>query len=696
MHRSIAVMCLAACGLFGADGGLGLFERSGDVGETPKKGSSQFDAAKGEYRITGGGANIWAAADAFQFAWKKLSGDFAISADIRFEGAGAVGHRKATLMIRQSLDAASAYADAAAHGDGLTSLQFRPAANGQTLEVRSDLKGPVRLRIERRGDQFMMYAGNPGEELKPSGPAPVALTDPVYVGLAVCSHDANILETAVFSNVTIESLLKDSTLRPPFRPRITGVAHIGLFAHDYEKSRAFYRDFLGFEEPYDLKNPDGTPSMTFFKVNERQYIELFVEKEPNSDRLNHISVETDDVEGLRRYLASRGVAAPEKAGIGRIKNQSFTIQDPDGHGVEFVQYMPDGWTIREKGQAMPATRISKRIMHVGVIVTKLDPAMQFYRDTLGFEETWRGSSNEKQLSWINLRVPDGQDYVELMLYKDAPEPTKRGSAHHLALEVPDIAAATAELEAKPYRKQYTRALEPKVGINRKRQLNLFDPDGTRTELMELATIDGKPTPPSTAPPPDSIDSEGWIDLMPDITLHGWTRIPIPPIAGVQPKLQWRVDRAQHTLICHGDGGHEWLRYDRELGDYLLRVDWRFTPVSPGEKRYNSGIGIRLSKYGEIWTQAQTGLAGGYLFGENFADGTIQRFNLSKEMKENRVKPAGDWNRYEIRVQGDKITLTVNGMVVNELSGVGLRRGYIGLEAEGYDITFRNLAMKPLD
>jgi hypothetical protein len=192
------------------------------------------------------------------------------------------------------------------------------------------------------------------------------------------------------------------------------------------------------------------------------------------------------------------------------------------------------------------------------------------------------------------------------------------------------------------------------------------------------------------------DESGFVDILPDADLHGWTRIPIPPIAGVDPKLQWRVDTAQHSLICAGDGGHEWLRYDKELGDYILQVDWRFTPRAPGEKKYNSGVGISLSKYGELWAQAQTGLTGGYLFGDNLVDGAIKRFNLSKEMKENRVKPAGEWNHYEIRVQGGTITMSVNGMVVNEISNIALRRGYLGLEAEHYEITFRNLKLKTLD
>ena len=169
----------------------------------------------------------------------------------------------------------------------------------------------------------------------------------------------------------------------------------------------------------------------------------------------------------------------------------------------------------------------------------------------------------------------------------------------------------------------------------------------------------------------------------------------PRSSGVNPKIQWRVDAAEKALICTGDGGHEWLRYDKELGDFVLNVDWRFTPRTPEEKQYNSGIGIRLSKLGEIWYQAQTGLTGGYIFGANIVDGAIRGFNLSKTMKENRVKPAGEWNHYEIRAEGERITLSVNGAVVSEVENACLRRGYIGFEGEGYEITFRNLKLQVL-
>jgi TolB protein len=185
---------------------LGLFETHADVGVTPQEGSASYTAATGEYRVTGGGANMWGPVDAFHFVWKRVTGNFSITADVRFVGAGAEDHRKAVLAVRQSVDANAAYADVALHGDGLTSLQFRPVPGAETSEVRSSVNGPVRIRIERRGAQFTMYVGKPGESLVSSGPATVGLEGPVYIGLGVCSHDAKVLETAMFSNVSIQVL----------------------------------------------------------------------------------------------------------------------------------------------------------------------------------------------------------------------------------------------------------------------------------------------------------------------------------------------------------------------------------------------------------------------------------------------------------------------------------------------------------
>jgi hypothetical protein len=140
-------------------------------------------------------------------------------------------------------------------------------------------------------------------------------------------------------------------------------------------------------------------------------------------------------------------------------------------------------------------------MHVGVIVNTLEPALQFYKGILGFEEFWRGSRDNKVLNWVNMKEPDSPDYVEFMLYNPIPGPTDRGSAHHVCLVVPDIEKSLTILKERAAATGYTRPLEIRTGINRKRQLNLFDPDGTRIELMEPNTVDGKPAPYATAPPP---------------------------------------------------------------------------------------------------------------------------------------------------------------------------------------------------
>ena len=139
--------------------------------------------------------------------------------------------------------------------------------------------------------------------------------------------------------------------------------------------------------------------------------------------------------------------------------------------------------------------------HLGILVGALEPQLKFYRDILGFEETWRGSRDGKVLNWVNLKVPDGEDYLEFMLYDQIPAPTARGTQHHICLEVADIEKSLAEIKSRPAAKNYTKPLEIRTGINRRRQLNLYDPDGTRTELMEPNTVDGKKVPSSPAPPP---------------------------------------------------------------------------------------------------------------------------------------------------------------------------------------------------
>lgn len=192
------------------------------------------------------------------------------------------------------------------------------------------------------------------------------------------------------------------------------------------------------------------------------------------------------------------------------------------------------------------------------------------------------------------------------------------------------------------------------------------------------------------------EPSGWIDLLGDAgkELKGWTRGPIPPGGKLAERSQWSLDPKTGYLVCEGDGGHEWLRYDKELGDFIYHVEWRFTP---GEKKgYNSGVYVRNSADAKVWHQAQTGSgSGGFLFGETMLGGELKRVNLQKELKDQRVKDAGEWNVFEITCKGKDVVLWANGAVTNEWHECEVPSGFIGVEAEGYRIEFRNLKIKPL-
>ncbi len=194
---------------------VGLFESHGDVGQVLHAGQASFDVAAKTYKVSASGENMWFARDAFHYVWKQASGDAALAAEVAFLGTGMNAHRKACLMFRQSLDADSAYVDIAVHGDGLTSLQFREARGAATHEVQSRVLAPRKLRLEKRGKYTVMYLGQEGETPAFSGAAVrIVLEDPFYAGLCVCSHDKDVTETAVFSDVRLTAPLPPASARP--------------------------------------------------------------------------------------------------------------------------------------------------------------------------------------------------------------------------------------------------------------------------------------------------------------------------------------------------------------------------------------------------------------------------------------------------------------------------------------------------
>jgi Tol biopolymer transport system component/regulation of enolase protein 1 (concanavalin A-like superfamily) len=185
--------------------GLGLFEAYGDVGEPKHKGSMVLDAARGEYRLNASGENIWGARDAFHFAWKSLSGDLSLTAQVAFGEKAGHAHRKGGWMVRQGLEADAPYADAMVHADGLIALQYRLVKGGPTQEIQSPVKAPARIRLDRTGDVFSLHVSHDGARFQPVGAVSVPLTDPVQVGLAAGSHDAEAVSSFLFTHVGLDN-----------------------------------------------------------------------------------------------------------------------------------------------------------------------------------------------------------------------------------------------------------------------------------------------------------------------------------------------------------------------------------------------------------------------------------------------------------------------------------------------------------
>ncbi len=261
------------------------------------------------------------------------------------------------------------------------------------------------------------------------------------------------------------------------RPRITGINHVALRVSDSTGAKKFYSELLG------LAVKPGQGERTVFAIGTRQHL-LIEPRLPSGteERLSHLAFETPDLQALRAYLASRGIEVGQPDG--RCEPEALVVADPDGHPLEFVQA---AWPPKpHTGDAGKA--LSSRLLHAGLIVRDEKAAHRFYADVLGFSEFWRGGRTDQVTNWVNMRVPDGTDYLEYMLVTEPPDRRQRGVLHHVALLVPDIQHAWESVLQRSAPEARATQSPPNVGRNGRWQLNLYDPDGTRTELMEPFTV----------------------------------------------------------------------------------------------------------------------------------------------------------------------------------------------------------------
>jgi catechol 2,3-dioxygenase-like lactoylglutathione lyase family enzyme len=264
----------------------------------------------------------------------------------------------------------------------------------------------------------------------------------------------------------------------PPRPRVTGIGHVALRVRDVAGARRFYGDVLGLTEQGGQRQ-----GRVAYLIGQRQRVLL----EPGlpageDERLSHIAFETTDVKAMAAYLTARGVRVLQPAE--RCEETAIRAADPDGNVVEFIEskWPPDAQP------STPGRALSSRLLHAGAVVRDEAAAHVFYREALGFSEIWRGGRTEGVTSWVNMRVPDGTDYLEYMLVTAPPDRRQRGVLHHLCLVVPDIQSAWEAVVGRTDPSMRAQLSQPNVGRNNRWQLNLYDPDGTRTELMEPFTI----------------------------------------------------------------------------------------------------------------------------------------------------------------------------------------------------------------
>jgi TolB protein len=409
-----------------------IFEGASDVGATRHNGGAEYTA--GVYTIAGGGENMWFTNDAFHFVWKKVSGDVSLAADISFIGTNGNAHRKACLIVRQSLDSDAAYADAALHGDGLTSLQYREAKGARTYEIQANVSRPKRLRIEKRGQYVSMsIAENLGELRLAGGSFRLALTDPFYVGLGVCAHDDNALEKAVFANVTLTNMTVPSNQRK----LISTLETITIASKD---RRVVYTSTNHFEAPNWSRDGTGlvfNSSGRIYKIpiagGEPELIETGSARRCNNDhgfspdgKLLAISDQTETRQSLIYVLPASG-GVPRK--ITQFGPSYWHGWSPDGKTLAYCAERNgefDIYTISVEGGAEKRLTTA-RGLDDGPDYSPDGQWIYFNSDRTGTMQVWRmradGSQQEQVTedeynNWFPHPSPDGRWLVFLSYDKE--------------------------------------------------------------------------------------------------------------------------------------------------------------------------------------------------------------------------------------------------------------------------------------
>lgn len=265
--------------------------------------------------------------------------------------------------------------------------------------------------------------------------------------------------------------------------QLPSLYHVGFWVRDLAKSRAFYHDFLGFDEPYELRRANGELQMVVMKVNERQVIYLFPDATkilPNGDNLDHLGLETDRIEAAREQLLAHGV----KVGAvnrGRIGDFLLGFNDPDGHHYELTQFAPEGQLLKNQGKALLPRRVSSHLRSATLNCADLPRSLRFYLDTLGL----RHVAGADHPDAVRVQVPDGTDFLELVPYERKPGADAARGVPEFCLEVADAAKMVELLKYRAKELGLSRPTPLSKGLDGQWRTSVTDPDGTVVVLKEF-------------------------------------------------------------------------------------------------------------------------------------------------------------------------------------------------------------------
>lgn len=269
----------------------------------------------------------------------------------------------------------------------------------------------------------------------------------------------------------------------PKRPKITGIDHVDFYTTDAAANEHLFTVVLGLESL-----PPVEPGQTQrYKVG-KQWVGYSPAPDPTSfNRMDYVALRTDNCEGMRAYLAANGIAVPYSVEALKTGDHFFRVKDPEGHVIEFVQPRSEMKIEIRTNSDRSSAPVSRRLIHAGFIVRDRAAEDHFYKDILGFHLYWYGGMQAEHTDWVAMQVPDGTDWLEYMLESANPDRRLTGVMNHISLGVVNMKAAQAKLEAhgwKPHGEEHAQ-----MGRDGKWQLNLYDPDQTRVELMEFTPVE---------------------------------------------------------------------------------------------------------------------------------------------------------------------------------------------------------------